>query len=286
MGAPVSQPREFELTDKDFARIQAILKQRSGIDVGEGKRLLVYGRLARRLRALGLRGFKEYLELIEDPSGGEAKEFLNALTTNVTEFFRESHHFDFLRERVIPESLAFHGEPRLRIWSSACSTGEEPHSIAMTLMRAGILDSWDARILATDIDSDVLRHAQRGVYSEDKVKKLKPEWLKYFLKGQGNQRGSVRVKPELQEIITFRELNLLGQWPLRGPFDLIFCRNVVIYFDIPTRESLVKRFVSLLRPGGYLFMGHSESLAAGSSRELEPCGKTAYRKRSDGGNGG
>jgi len=276
------EEREFEFGDAAFGKVRTLLKQRSGIDVGEGKRMMVYGRLVRRLRALRLRGFQDYLPLLEDPQSEESKQFLNALTTNVTELFREAHHFEFLTKRVIPETRRERGK-QLRIWSAGCSTGEEPYSIAITLKEAAGNDSsWAPRVLATDIDSEVLSKAERGVYAVDKVSQLEGKSRRWFQRGQGRNAGLARVRAELRDWISFRQLNLLGPWPMRGPFDAIFCRNVVIYFDTPTREALVNRFAELLRDGGYLFMGHSESLTGASSDLLEPCGKTTYRKRESG----
>ena len=269
---------EFELSDDAFRRIQLLLKQRSGIDIGPGKRMLVYGRLARRLRTLQLSNFNEYLEIVEDVSSEEARHFLNACTTNVTELFREPHHFELLTSRALPEALQRSSERKLRIWSAGCSTGEEPYSIAISLHEAGLVNGYDVKVLATDIDSDVLAHAERGVYSAEKVGKLKPAHRRYFQRGVDERKNLARVRSEIKSLIRFRHLNLMGEWPMSGRFDVIFCRNVVIYFDTPTRERLVRRFASLLKPGGYLFMGHSESLTGGSSTDLEPCGKTAYRK--------
>lgn len=272
---------EFELSDDAFRRIQLLLKQRSGIDVGPGKRMLVYGRLARRLRALNLSSFNEYLALVDDVSSEEARHFLNACTTNVTELFREPHHFEMLTSRALPEALRRSRERKIRIWSAGCSTGEEPYSIAISLQEAGLVNGYDVKVLATDIDSDVLAHAERGVYNADKVSKLKPAQRRYFQRGVAEKSNMARVRPDLKSLIRFRQLNLMGEWPMSGRFDVIFCRNVVIYFDTPTRERLVRRFASLLHPGGYLFMGHSESLTGGSTTELQPCGKTAYRKRAE-----
>ncbi len=279
MKASAANGNEFELSEATFSKIQALLKQRSGIDVGSSKRMLVYGRLVRRLRALSLHNFQDYLALIDDPQSPEAGNFLNALTTNVTELFRESHHFDFLATRVVPEVRA--RAKKLRVWSAGCSTGEEPYSIAITLANVEALSDWDTKLLATDIDSDVLARAERGVYPLEKVEKLKPAARRYFQRGTGTNSGLSRVSREMRELIRFRQLNLLGPWPMNGQFDVIFCRNVVIYFDTPTRERLVSRFAAQLCDGGYLFMGHSESLTAGSSKKLEPCGKTTYRRISD-----
>jgi chemotaxis protein methyltransferase CheR len=273
------QGREFALTDAEFARIQRLLKERSGIDVGAGKRMLVYGRLTRRLRALKLARFADYLQLIDDPESEESRAFLNALTTNVTELFREEHHFEMLRSRIAPELVAA-GAKRLRIWSAGCSAGDEPYSIALTLARLPSLSDCDVKILATDIDSDILAQAKAGVYPIEKVAALKAEYRSYFSRGIGKQEGLARVNERLKNMITFKELNLHGAWPMQGPFDVIFCRNVVIYFDAPTRERLVRRFVSLLRPGGYLFMGHSESPSVSSIAGLRSCGRTAFIKLS------
>ncbi|MGC4087071.1 MAG: protein-glutamate O-methyltransferase CheR [Polyangiaceae bacterium] len=269
---------EFDFPDAAFSRIQVLLKQRSGIDIGPGKRMLIYGRLARRLRALGLSSFDNYLPLIEDAQAEESKHFLNACTTNVTELFREAHHFELLTKRAIPEALRRNGDRKIRIWSAGCSTGEEPYSIAISLAEAGLVHGYDVKILATDIDSDVLAHGRNGVYPADKVAKLQPSQRRYFQRGTGANRELARAKDELRNLIHFKELNLLGNWPMTRPFDVVFCRNVVIYFDTTTRERLVKRFAGQLSPGGYLFMGHSEALTGGSSNELESCGKTSYRK--------
>jgi chemotaxis protein methyltransferase CheR len=278
MGAVLKiEAREFELTDADFSRIQRLLKARSGIDVGTGKRMLVYGRLTRRLRALKLQTFAEYLKLVEDPASEESRAFLNALTTNVTELFREEHHFDLLRERVVPE-LVRDGASRLRIWSAGCSLGDEPYSIALTLASLPAVADWDVKILATDIDSEVLNQARQGIYQADRIAKLKPPMRAFFSRGVGKNAGLARVGPSVRSMITFNQLNLHDQWPMRGPFDVIFCRNVIIYFDQPTRERLVRRFADLLRPGGYLCLGHSESPTAGKIACLKSAGRTSFVK--------
>jgi chemotaxis protein methyltransferase CheR len=268
---------EFPLSDKAFKQIQTLLKERSGIDIGPAKRTLVYGRLARRLRALRVPSFDEYLSLVQDPGAEEAAHFLTSLTTNVTEFFRENHHFEYLTNTVLPE-LVETDSGRLRIWSAGCSTGEEPYSIAMTLLSYPALADWDVKILATDIDREVLAHGERGVYAIDKVAKVPANRKRFMQRGTGDKADFARMGHELRELITFKQLNLLERWPMQGPFDVIFCRNVIIYFDVQTRQNLVRRFTELLTPGGHLFMGHSESLNATGLPGLVSCGKTMYRK--------
>ncbi len=266
------------MTDADFERIRLLLKTRSGIDVGTGKRMLVYGRLTRRLRALKLRTFNDYLSLVEDSRTDEARAFLNSLTTNVTELFREEHHFELLRDRLVPE-VRESGKRRLRIWSAGCSVGDEPYSIALTLATHPDASDWDTKILATDIDSDVLSQGRQGIYQSERIQKLKPQMRALFARGIGSKAGLARASERLRDMITFKQLNLLEDWPMSGPFDVIFCRNVIIYFDAPTKEQLIQRFASLLRPGGFLLLGHSESPAAASSPLLEPSGRTAFVRK-------
>jgi chemotaxis protein methyltransferase CheR len=271
--------RDFEMTDADFAQIRSIIRVRVGIDLGEAKRALVYGRLVRRLRHHGLERFSDYLLRVQAPGSEEEGPFINALTTNVTEFFRENHHFEYLTRTVLPALRAGTNGRRLRFWSAGCSTGEEPYSLAMTIREAFPESSgWDIRVLATDIDSDVLGEATEGIYAADRIERIPgPLVSRYWTKSGPGRAGGFVAGPAIRSLITFKQLNLLGPWPMRGPFDVIFCRNVIIYFDGPTKLGLVKRFQGLLRPGGHLFLGHSESMV-GAGLGLASCGRTAYRK--------
>lgn len=237
-----------------------LTQEATGIVLGEGKRELVFGRLSRRLRALRLASFGEYLDLVEHDDGGEREQFVNALTTNLTAFFREPHHFRMLGGDVLKDMHKRNPTGRFKLWSAGCSTGEEPYSIAMTLADA-MGTTGQVRILATDIDSQVLQHASTGVYDAGRITGI-PEALqrRWLLKGKGPKAGLVRIRGELREMLKFDQMNLFDPWPIKGPLDAIFCRNTLIYFDKPTQQKLVTRFAGVLRPGGYLFIGHSESL--------------------------
>ena len=241
---------------------------------------MVYGRLVRRLRELRLGSFAEYVALLREDAGGpEFVNLINAVTTNLTSFFREKHHFDVLRERIIPEFVTRNASKRtLRIWSAGCSTGEEPYSIAMTVLDC-LPAGWDLRILATDIDTKVLATASAGVYGEDRIRSL-PDDIKRrgFLRGRGAASDKVRVRPEYQQPISFKQLNLMEAWPMRGQFDFIFCRNVVIYFDKPTQQRLFERFADQLVDGGYVFLGHSETMHNLTTR-FRLLGQTLYQKQ-------
>jgi len=272
--------REFAFRDEDFEALRRLVKDLTGINLSDQKRELVYGRLARRLRALRLRSFAEYRDLLASDGGREISELCNAITTNLTSFFRESHHFDYLREQVLQRMAADRAGPRrLRIWSAGCSTGEEPYSIAMTVLEAlPDLRHWDVKILATDIDSDVLARAKRGIYAAERVRPLGPQRLSRFFVERRNKEGPCyEVTPELAGLITFKQLNLMHSLPMKGPLDAIFCRNVVIYFDKDTQRALFARVAHLQRPGDLLFLGHSESLFKVSER-YESIGKTIYRR--------
>lgn len=273
--ATTDEAPEFGWTQSDFTRVQTLIHQRAGIRLHDGKHAMVYSRLSRRLRETGHRSFGAYLSWLESGGGAEWQEFVNALTTNLTAFFRESHHFDMLRAHMEagPPGHAW------RIWCAAASTGEEPYSIAMTATEA-LAGKGSFSLLATDIDSRVLASAQRGIYSADSVKDVGTERLKrFFMRGGGPNAGMVRVKPELQRSVEFAQLNLVdSRWPLDTPFDVVFCRNVMIYFDGPTQRRLVERIHQLLKPGGLLFVGHAENLS--ESRALFTLrGKTAYGRR-------
>ena len=247
--------REFHFTEKDFERVRKLIYAHAGISLSPAKKDMVYSRLGRRLRATGLTQFGDYLALLETDDADEWEAFINALTTNLTSFFREEHHFPILAEHVRKYKRP------INIWCSASSTGEEPYSIAMTMANAFGSYTPPVRILATDIDTSVLKKAELGVYPVERVEKLSPELLKrFFLKGTGKQAGMVRVRKELNDIITFKQLNLLHEgWSLKETFDAVFCRNVMIYFDKPTQYNILKKFIPVMRKDALLFAGHSES---------------------------
>lgn len=264
--------REFDFTAQDFARVRKLIYQHAGISLSEAKTDMVYSRVGRRLRVLGLTSFKQYLDHLENTeSADEWEAFTNALTTNLTSFFREEHHFPVLAEHLLTLNRP------IRIWCSAASTGEEPYTIAMTACEAFGTLRPPVEIIATDIDTNVLATAARGVYPDDRVSKLSVERRKqFFQKGTGAHEGMVRVRNELRSLITFHQLNLLDeQWPLKEPFDAIFCRNVMIYFDKPTQSAILSRFVPLMKPHALLFAGHSENfLYVSDAFHLR--GKTVY----------
>jgi chemotaxis protein methyltransferase CheR len=272
--------REFHFTDVDFLALRTLVKDMTGINLAESKRELVYGRVSRRLRALGLASFGAYRELLQSGDGSELVAFCNALTTNLTSFFRESHHFDYLRDEFLATRRdAGRRSERIRIWSSACSSGEEPYSIAMTIMET-IPDwqKWDIMILATDLDSDILALAQRGCYNSDRVKGLEPKRLaRFFKESREGAERTYQVIPELANLITFKQINLMHDLPMSGPIDAIFCRNVVIYFDKETQRALFTRISKLQRSGDLLLLGHSETLFKVSD-DYALIGRTIYRR--------
>ncbi len=265
--------KEFDFTAGDFERVRALIYRRAGISLADSKHEMVYSRLARRLRATGLVSFTAYLDELESGRLGEEWEsFTNALTTNLTSFFREAHHFPLLAEHL----RKAHDGP-ITIWCSAASTGEEPYSIAMTACEAFNTMTPPVSIVATDIDTNVLAVGSNGVYSIERLDKMAPERAKrFFLRGRGEQEGMVRVRPELRKLITFSQLNLLADsWPLKSAFDVIFCRNVMIYFDKATQRKILARFVPLMKSDGLLFAGHSENFLY-VSEALKLRGKTVY----------
>lgn len=268
--------KEFLFTDSDFKEIASLVYSACGIVLGEHKREMVYSRLARRIRDCKLTDFKAYLSYLNNHKDEEFDAFINAITTNLTSFFRENHHFDFLKEQLIPALLiANKHTKRVRIWSAGCSTGEEPYSLAMTIYNSFPSD-WDVKILATDLDSNVLAKAQKGIYTAANVNGLDSRQLKqWFLKSKDGE--SYKVKSKLQQLIAFKRLNLLQEWPMKGSFDLILCRNVVIYFDKDTKDQLFKRYSHILNDQGYLFLGHSESMGKEHPQFIN-CGKTMYQK--------
>lgn len=272
---------EFLFTAEDFKTIAQILHSHAGIALAEGKAALVYSRLAKRLRALGLRSFRDYCALIQDAKEvDERQAMMAALTTNVTRFFREPHHFDHLRDQVMPR-LADHAKRggRVRLWSAASSNGQEPYSMAITVL-AALPDAanLDVKILATDIDPNMIAEGRAGIYREDAVAPVPLDLRRRWFKKAGE--GRWEVADELRELVAFRELNLIGDWPMKGRFDVIFCRNVVIYFDEPTQERIWSRFAPLLNPGGTLYIGHSERVTGPATQLFETTGLTTYALRS------
>lgn len=274
----ISKQREFLMTDSDFENVSQLAYLYTGIVLGVQKKDMLYGRLARRLRELRLSSVSDYLPLIDTEDKPEVSKFINAITTNLTSFFREPHHFEFLANSICPEwSEQKKNAKKIRIWSAGCSTGEEAFSIAMTLKDNLDLKDWDCKILATDLDSKVINQAQQGLYSLDRIENLSIDQKKRWFQYGRNQTDQVKVKQTLQEMIQFKRLNLLETWPMKGKFDLIFCRNVVIYFNEITQTSLFDQYADILNEGGYLIIGHSENLNRVSQR-FKPIGKTIYQK--------
>lgn len=266
------EEREFNFTANDFSRVRKLIYQHAGISLSEAKSDMVYSRIGRRLRTVGFDTFKTYLDNLESENNPvEWEAFTNALTTNLTSFFREEHHFPILAEHLVGLKKP------IRIWCSAASTGEEPYTIAMTACEAFGTLKPPVEIIATDIDTNVLATAANGVYPYERVSKLSDERRKrFFQKGTGAHEGSVRVRNELRSLITFQQLNLLDeQWPLQDQFDAIFCRNVMIYFDKPTQSKILSHFVPLMKPHALLFAGHSENFLY-VSNDFHLRGKTVY----------
>jgi len=276
----VEKTREFEYKKEDFQRIVRIIYKVSGISLSARKEDMVYSRLGRRLRANGLNRFCDYLDFVAKDKD-EQTVFVNALTTNLTHFFREEHHFVYLNDVLFPEifskSSAINNN-RIRFWSAGCSTGEEPYTLAMIWEHLKDRPlNFNYKILATDLDTNVINAGKEGIYSVDKLVPVTDEYLQWFTRTKSCTANQKQVDPKLKEYIIFKQLNLMQEWPIKGPFQLIICRNVLIYFDKETQKKLIKRYYDLLEPGGCLILGHSESL--GDNRNLfQSKGKTIFRK--------
>lgn len=273
-----------ELSEKEFNQFRVLVYDKCGINLGEGKKDLVRARLSKRLRKLNLNSFKEYYKMVtEDSTGQELVCLMDAISTNLTSFFREKKHFDFMMDKILPEFSRMGngtGKSGFKVWSAGCSSGEEPYSISISLNEfAEKAPGFQYSILATDISTRVLDKAASGVYEMDRVRNLNPALRnKCFLKGNNSMEGMVKIKPSIRQPITFRRLNLMDSFPFKENFDLIFCRNVMIYFDKKTQEQLVKKYHGSLKPGGYLFIGHSESLM-GISHSFHYVQPTIYLKK-------
>ena len=277
-----SRDKAFQLSNENFNFLCQYVYDIAGIVLNASKKEMVYRRLTRIIRERKISSFTEYCDLLKAEPEKEKDYFINAITTNLTSFFREQHHFDYMTEHELPKLIknSLTNHKRLRIWSSASSTGEEPYSIAITLLEAmnGSLNQWDAKILATDIDSNVLAAGKNGVYDERRIEDIPKKFKeKYFHKGVGNNQSKVKVDKKLSKLITFKQLNLLHDWPMKGPFDIIFCRNVIIYFDKKTQQDLFARYYDMLAPGGLLILGHSENLGQYQAH-FDNVGRTIFRK--------
>ncbi len=278
----MAEGREFEFSDENFERVRQFVSENTGIVLTDKKKDMVYGRLSKRVRKGGFGSFDAFCNALESGDAEEQDFMINAITTNLTAFFRENHHFEYLAETLIPELVEKKGQnKRLRIWSAGCSTGEEPYSIAMILKEyLPDFDEWDVKILATDLDANVVAHGKAGIYREDRITGLPDERIKrWFRRGRGEQSDRVKVSSELQQMISFKRLNLLHEWPMNGPFDLMFCRNVVIYFDKETQKGLFDRYADILAPDAHMFIGHSETLYKVTTR-FDSLGHTIYQKNS------
>lgn len=273
----MERKREFPFSEKNFKYISELAYEKSGIVLGEHKRDMVYSRLTRRLRELKFQDYDTYCDYLENNTEQELSYFINALTTNLTSFFRENHHFDYLRETMIPELKRTNaGSKKVRIWSAGCSKGMESYSIAMTMVPAFNPSQWDMKILATDLDSNVLDIGRRAVYSAHDVEGMSEEQLKKYFE-RNKSTDEYRVKSHYRDCVHFKYLNLLSEWPMKQTYDIIFCRNVVIYFDYKTKCELFEKFANLLKPNGLLVIGHSESIQ-NISKRFSSVGRTIFRK--------
>ncbi|WP_420410601.1 protein-glutamate O-methyltransferase [Hoeflea sp.] len=271
---------EYPLTRKDLSDIAGMIYADAGIALNETKASLVYSRLSKRLRQIGLRSFRDYCSLVGSSEGAdERREMLSFLTTNFTRFFRENHHFEHLRDQVLPDLVArAKSGGRVRIWSAGCSDGQEPYSIALTVLAAlPNAATMDVRILATDIDPKIIAQAKAGIYDAQSIDTVDAGMRKQFFTAVGDRK--FQISDQVKQLITFRELNLMAQWPFRGPFDVIFCRNVVIYFDEPTQARIWVRYADLLPPGGHLYIGHSERLSGEGKDRFDNTAITTYRHK-------
>ncbi len=281
MLAPQPVQSDTTLSRDDMALVAKLVYEHAGIVIREHKEAMARGRLARRVKVLGLGSIAEYCAYLRTPNAAdEIPELINAVTTNHTAFFRERHHFDHLRKDVLPRLIQERAgrRGRIRIWSAACSSGEEPYSIAAISRDViGHRSDLDFKILATDIDTDILDRAAAGQYPADQFERL-PADLRPLLRLEGQSaRGEARIADDLKRLIAFKRLNLIERWPMKGPFDVIFCRNVFIYFDTPTKAAILDRYVALLQPGGFLYLGHSESLPQ-PHPQLRLIGRTIYER--------
>lgn len=271
----ISNSLSLNLSDNEFQKVAQTVYRVCGINLKQGKEALVRARLMKRLRLLGMSSFKEYLQYIESNEGShELGAMIDVMTTNKTSFFREDDHFNYFSNTILPKL----NKIRMRFWSAACSSGEEPFSLAIVLEeKLPDLKSRDVRILATDISTSILGKARRAVYNDGALADLHSTLLrKYFVK-VGNGPAAYQVKKNVRKLVKFAMLNLMDQWPMKGCFDVIFCRNVMIYFDKPTQQKLINRFWDILEPGGYLFVGHSEGLSA-ISHKFKYLRPATYRK--------
>lgn len=273
--AMASKEKEFAFSDREFRFLATLANEKTGIQLPDHKRDMVYARVVRRLRALNLTSFADYCDLMSGPEGdAELGNLVNAITTNLTHFFREKHHFEHLRDQLLTPMMQSK-QRQLRIWSAGCSSGMEPYSIAMTIKHTlKDIAAWDARILATDIDTAMLDRGTRGEYTADEYESIPPSYRSDVMLNK--QADTMQMSSKLQSLIAFKQLNLLESWPMKGPFDAIFCRNVVIYFDKSTQTKLFARMASLLSPNGFLYIGHSENITK-ICPQFELIGRTIYR---------
>ncbi|MCW8853569.1 MAG: protein-glutamate O-methyltransferase CheR [Gammaproteobacteria bacterium] len=282
MAVKINNTREYVFTEKDFNKLRKIANSHTGIIVTDDKYDMYYARLVKRIRTLGLASFADYVKYLDANMDSEFTPFIDSITTNLTSFFREPHHFEVMKSKIIPEISARPDAAQgIKVWSAGCSTGEEPYTLAITMLEGleMVRPAPKVSILASDIDTTVLAKASRGIYEISRVEGLdssiKRRW---FFRGKGNNHGHVRVSPELQNILEFKQVNLMEKnWPMKNKFHIIFCRNVVIYFDKPTKMNLFHRYADQLVDGGYMILGHSESLQ-GMSDRFETIGKTVYKK--------